>query len=75
VATTIRNSSNIYFLNEFGKESYCLGKENEIWLSHKRMGHMNFYNIVKINRKEAVKEMPKILNPTNTLCKNCLQGK
>jgi hypothetical protein len=39
------------------------------------MGHMNFENIFKINRNEAVREMPEILNPTNTMCKHCLQGK
>jgi hypothetical protein len=52
-----------------------LRKGNESWLWHKRMGHMNFDNLSKINRKEAVKEMPKISKPTNTLYENCLQGK
>jgi hypothetical protein len=36
---------------------------------------MNFYNLIKISRKEAVKEMYKIPKPVNTLCENCLQGK
>jgi hypothetical protein len=36
---------------------------------------MNFDSLVKINRKEAIKEMPAISKPTNTLCKHCLQGK
>jgi hypothetical protein len=75
VATTIRTLNNIYVLNEIGKESCCLGKENESWLWHRRMGHMHFDNLVKINRKEAVREMPEISKPTNTLCKHCLQGK
>jgi hypothetical protein len=39
------------------------------------MGHMNFENLVKISRKEAIKEMPEISKPTNTLCKHYLQGK
>jgi hypothetical protein len=39
------------------------------------MGHMNFDNHVKINRKEAVKEMIDISKITNTLCEHCLQGK
>jgi hypothetical protein len=75
VATTIRTLNNIYVLNEIGKESCCLGKENESWLWHKRMGHMHFDNLVKINRKEAVREIPEISKPMNTLCKHCLQGK
>jgi hypothetical protein len=50
VATTIRTPNNIYILNEIGKERCCLGKENESWLWHKRMGHMNFDNLVKIKK-------------------------
>jgi hypothetical protein len=57
VATTIRTLSNIYILKEIGKEKCCLGKENESWLWHRRMGHMNFENLVKISRKEVVREM------------------
>jgi hypothetical protein len=50
-ATTIRTLNYIYFLNEIGKEMCCLGKENEIWIWHIRMGHMNFDNLVKISKK------------------------
>jgi hypothetical protein len=32
VATTVRNSSNIYVLSEIGNEKCCLRKEDEIWL-------------------------------------------
>jgi hypothetical protein len=32
VAIAIRTPSNIYFLNEIGKERCCLGKDDEIWL-------------------------------------------
>jgi hypothetical protein len=67
VATAIRNPSNTYVLNEIGKEICFLGKDDEIWIWHRRMGHINFDNIVKINRKEAVREIPEILKPTNTL--------
>jgi hypothetical protein len=75
VKTMIKTPNNIYVLNEIGKERCFLGKRNESWLWHKRMGHMNFENIVKINRNEVVKEIPKISKPTNTLCKHCLQRK
>jgi len=30
------------------------------------MGHMNFDNLVKISRKEEIREMPEILKPTRT---------
>jgi hypothetical protein len=39
------------------------------------MGHLNFDDLVKINRKEAVKEIPEISKLVNTLCEHCLQGK
>jgi hypothetical protein len=39
------------------------------------MGHMHFDNLVKVSRREAVKEMPQIMKPTNTFCKHCQQGK
>jgi hypothetical protein len=38
------------------------------------MGHMNFENLAKISRKEAVREMPKISKPSNSMCKHCLHG-
>jgi hypothetical protein len=39
------------------------------------MGHINFFNLLKVNRKELIREIPEISKPTNILCKHCLQGK
>jgi hypothetical protein len=39
------------------------------------MGHMHFDNLVKVSKREAVREMPQITKPTKTLCKHCQQGK
>jgi hypothetical protein len=75
VATTARTSSNIYVLSEIGNEKCCLGKEDEVWLWNKIMCHINFNNLVKVNKKEAVREIPQITKPTNTLCNHCQQGK
>jgi transposase InsO family protein len=75
VAIAARTSSNIYVLSEIGNEKCCLGKEDESWLWHRRMGHMHFDNLVKVSKREAVREMPQIMKPTNTLCKHCQQGK
>jgi hypothetical protein len=75
VATAARTSSNIYVLSEIGNEKCCLGKEDESWLWHRRMGHMHFDILVKVSKREAVREMPHITKPTNTLCKHCQQGK
>jgi transposase InsO family protein len=74
IATTARTSSNIYVLSEIGNEKCCLGKEDEIWLWHRRICHIHFDNHVKVNRREVVREMPRITKPTNTLCKHCQQG-
>jgi transposase InsO family protein len=75
VARAARTSSNIYVLSEIGNEKWCLGKEDESWLWHRRMGHMHFDNLVKVSKREAIREMPQIMKPTNTLCKNCQLGK
>jgi hypothetical protein len=40
-----------------------------------RMGHIHFDNLVKFRKREAVREIPQIMKPTNTLCKHCQQGK
>jgi hypothetical protein len=74
VGTAARTSNNIYVLSEIGNEKCCLGKEDESWLWHKRMCHMHFDNLVKFSKREAVREMPQIMKPTNTLCKHCQQG-
>jgi hypothetical protein len=39
------------------------------------MGHIHFDNLVKVGKREAVREMPQIMKPTNILCKHCQQGK
>ena len=75
IAIATRISRNIYVLREIGNEKCCLGKEDEIWLWHRRMGHIHFDNLVKVSRREAVREMPWITKSTNTLCKHCQQGK
>jgi hypothetical protein len=75
VAIAARTSSNIYVLREIGNEKCCLEKEDEIWLWHRIMGHMHFDNLVKVSKREAVREMSRITKPTNTLCKHCQQGK
>ena len=68
VATTTRTPNNIYNLNEIQKESCCLGKEDEIWIWHKRMGHIHFENIVNINKKKNIREIPE-------MAKHCQHGK
>jgi hypothetical protein len=75
IASTVRTSRNIYVLSEIGNGKCFLGIEDEYWLWKKRMGHINFDNLIKFNKKEAVKEIPQITNRTNTLCRHCQKGK
>jgi hypothetical protein len=75
IATTARTLSNIYVLSEIGNEKCFLGKEDEVWLWHKRIVYINFDNLVKVRKKEAIREMPQITKPSNTLCNHCQQGK
>ena len=59
VATASRDPNDIYVLDEATK-ACLLGKEYESWLWHKRMGHINFDNLVRVSKNESVQEMPKI---------------
>ena len=52
VDATTRTSNNIYVLSEIGNEKCCLGKEDESWLRHRRMGHMHFDNLFKVSKRE-----------------------
>src|SRR5271154_3425980 len=53
VGTSTRTSSNVYILDEEKNKCY-LGSENESWLWHKRLGHINFDNLNQVNKKEAI---------------------
>jgi hypothetical protein len=52
VGIAARTSNIIYVLSEIGNEKCFLGKEDESWLWHGRMGHMHFDNLVKVNKRE-----------------------
>ena len=67
MATVSRAPNDIYVLDEVTK-ACLLAKEDEIWLWHKRMGHINFDNLVRINKKVAVKKIPKLSKISNTQC-------
>jgi hypothetical protein len=75
IATTARNLGNIYVFSEIGNEKCFLGKEDESFLWKRRMGHIHFDNLVKVGKREAVREICQITKPINTLCKHYQQGK
>ena len=73
VGIAMRNTNNVYIL-ENENQGY-LSMVDEIWLWHKRLGHLSFDNISKISTKEAVIDLPKIVVPLNWVCKHCQHGK
>ena len=63
VGLLIINSNKAYILEN--KNKCYLSMVDVSWLWHRRMGHLNFDNIVKITKKEVVRDLPKILKPLN----------
>ena len=51
VVTTTRTPNNIYILDEKDENCY-LGNEDESWLWHKRLGHINLDNLIRLNKKK-----------------------
>ena len=47
--------------------------ESMLW--HRRMGHLNFDNLVKISKKGVVRNLPKKIKPPRYVCRHCLHGK
>ena len=73
VGISIRNTNNVYIL-ENENQSY-LSMVDEIWLWHKRLGHLSFDNLSRISTKEAIRYILKIVVPLKFICKNCQHGK
>ena len=58
VGIAVRNSDNVYILEN---ENQCyLSMVDESWLWNRRLGHLNFDNLVKISKKEDVRDYPKL---------------
>ena len=61
VGTVVRNSSNVYILEN--KEHCYISMIDEISLWHRRMGNLNFENIMKVSKKGDIRDFPKIVKP------------
>ena len=69
----VRNSSKVYILEN---EDQCyMSMIDECWMWHRRIGHLNFDNLKKVSKKEAVMYLPKIVKPLNLVCKHCQHRK
>ena len=49
-----------------------VAKVDDICLWHKIFFHVNFDSIVKASNVFVVRDLPKIVKPTNTICKECV---
>ena len=68
IGTDTRSRGNVFQLNP--TEMTCsIAKVDTSWLWHKRFCYINFDNIVKASATFAVRDLPKILKPTNIMCK------
>jgi hypothetical protein len=69
VTNSYRTSNNVYILNGTKGEKFYMGQIDESWLWYRIMGHINFHNLVKINTKQVVRDMPNIAKPSNIVWK------
>jgi hypothetical protein len=74
IAKGVRTENNVYVLKE-DKDKCHLIKLDECWLWHRRLGHLNFDHIVKLNNEGIVKALPRISKPNNFVCESCQMGK
>ena len=75
VGTTSRTPENVYILNTKLDEECHINLVDESWLWDRRLGHIDFDNLVKVNNLGAVRNMPKITKPSNPICRHCQLGK
>ena len=74
IGSATRSRGKAFQLNPT-KITCLVAKVDENWLQHKRFCHMNFDNIVKTSSMFIVRDFPKIVKLTNTICKECVLAK
>ena len=65
-----RTKGNIFYLDESTKTCLVV-KSDDVWLWHKRLCHVNFDNLININKMKKVRGLPKLKKPDNTMCRQC----
>ena len=66
---------NVYILNTRQSEKCHMNLVDESWLWNRRLGNIKFDNLVKVSNLEAVRNLPKITKPSNSMCRDCQLGK
>jgi hypothetical protein len=75
VAVGPRTSSNVYILNIYEEEKCCLRQVDECWLWNRSFGHLIFDKWIKDNEKKAIRDLPKVIKPSHSICEHCQIGK
>jgi hypothetical protein len=75
VVVAPRTPNDVYILNIEEEEKCCIRQINESWLWHRRMVHIGFDNLIKFSKKEAMRDMPKVIKLSNSVCRHCQHGK
>ena len=70
VVVALTTQSNVYILNIEEEEKCCMNQIYESWLWNRRMGHIGFDNLIKVNKKEVVRDMPKIIKTSYYVCRH-----
>lgn len=61
-----RTPNNLYIFEE-GEQQCYLSKDDEHWLWHRRLGHLSFSQIRKACKYQAIRDLPDIKIPDNTI--------
>jgi hypothetical protein len=65
----------VYILNIDEEEKCSLRQVDEIWMWNIILGHLIFDTLIKYNEKKEVRNMPKVIKPSDSICKHCQIGK
>ena len=69
----MRNPRNVYILEN--EEQYYMSQVDEIFPWYRRVGNLNFDNIVKFSKNTVVRNFPKIIKTPYHVCRHCLHRK
>ena len=69
-----RTKGNLFYLDE-SIETCLMVKSDDVWLWHKRLCHVNFDNLVNINKMVKLRGLTRLMKLENTICKQCQLGK
>ncbi|XP_031268825.1 uncharacterized protein LOC116127306 [Pistacia vera] len=68
-----KSNDNCYLLTN--KVSCLISKSGDIDVWHKKLGHMNFRDLMKLSKKDVAKGLPELVFPKGKVCGPCQQGK